>query len=968
MSPCFSLAKLKIKSQKEGLTMKRLTEKFIQLKTAIGGNREKMGFEDTFGMPKEEQAHITPPSRSNTRIISELEFALRLSEEQQGRYNECVEQALDYLLECLKAESALTDSACNKAEQLLLPLEKAAKEYSLILVAHAHIDMNWMWSFNETVAVVLATFRSILNIMDQYPDFHFSQSQAAVYKIVEEYDPELMERIKERIDQGRWEVTASSWVENDKNLPGTEAMLRHIQCTREYLKDVWGVQDFDIDFSPDTFGHSANIPEIDNFGGVHYFYHCRGLGEEHVLYRYKGLSGCELLAYREPNWYNGAITPHMAAGLIGISKRCAGLKTGLVVYGVGDHGGGPTRRDVERALDMMTWRIYPSIRFGTLREFFHEAESVREQLPVVDHELNCFSPGCYTTQSRLKRGNKRTEAALCDAEAMSVMAGQYADFPFAKKQMAKAWQDVLFTHFHDILTGSCVQDAREHAMGLYQTSTAVATTQIQNAMRVIAEKIDTSSISVDIEPYNTQSEGAGAGYGVENFVGVPSTERGSGKTRIFHVFNALPRERNEMIELTVWDWTGDLRDIVMKDWKGMDLESQLLDKELCQYWDHKYFRILVNVTVPAFGYTTVVLSQGVPNEYRVYYQQKERISSFYDDYVLQNDYLEAIFSAKTGNLCSLRDLETGEQLIADGQTVGLVYMETEAATSNAWQIGRTIRESAVDQCVKIEKVCDGTLRQSIHVSYQVQNSKIEAIYTLDCHAHALRTDFKIDWHEIGKNTVPVLTYKAPLSYQATEYLYDVPAGALRRGVLNNDVPGLRYGLALNQNGKSLLIASDCKYGYRGETGTLSLTLINSSTSPDPYPERGIHSITIWTGSLKADEKQASDLVDEWNHALFYQPSNAHHGVLPMEESLFAAETENIVLCAVSPEKKNVLNMLLYETTGKTGEITIQFKTKVQSAKASTLFEQESETKISLQEDAVHCKLKPYQLAQIQVKL
>ena len=126
-----------------------------------------MGFEDTFGMPKEEQAHITRPSRANLRIISELEFALKLSAERQGQYDTCLEQALDYLLERQQADGVLTNGVCCRAEELLAPMEKAAKEYSLILVAHAHIDMNWMWSFNETVAVVLATFRSILNIMDQ---------------------------------------------------------------------------------------------------------------------------------------------------------------------------------------------------------------------------------------------------------------------------------------------------------------------------------------------------------------------------------------------------------------------------------------------------------------------------------------------------------------------------------------------------------------------------------------------------------------------------------------------------------------------------------------------------------------------------------------------------------------------------------------------------------------------------------
>ena len=361
--------------------MSQLASKFIRLKTMIGGNREKYGYEDTFGMPREEQAHITRPGRANIRIISELEFAINLSEAENGRYDGVLEEALDYLLSCMQEQGVLTNQACEKAEDILSPMEAAAKEYKLILASHAHIDMNWMWSFDETVAVTLATFRSILNIMDQYPDFCFSQSQAAVYKIVEEYDPDLMEEIKKRIAQRRWEVTAAAWVETDKNMPDGESLLRHIQYTKEYLSQVWGVKNFDIDFSPDTFGHSGNVPEINCFGGVKYYYHCRGNKRKEVLYRYQAPSGNEVLAYREPNWYNGAITPHIGAGLIEISRRSAGLKTGLVIYGVGDHGGGPTRRDVERAMEMMDWKIYPAIKFGTVREYFLEAEAVRDKVP-----------------------------------------------------------------------------------------------------------------------------------------------------------------------------------------------------------------------------------------------------------------------------------------------------------------------------------------------------------------------------------------------------------------------------------------------------------------------------------------------------------------------------------------------------------------------------------------------------------
>ncbi len=223
-----------------------LAEKFTRLKTSVGGNREKMHFEDTFGMPKEEQAHITRPGRANARILAELEFALHLSETENGKYDAALEEARDYLLEKQQTEGVLTDQACEEAEEILEPIAEEAKSYELILAAHAHIDMNWMWSFNETVSIVLATFRSILNIMDQYPEFCFSQSQASVYKIVEEYDPELMERIKARIAEGRWEVTASAWVETDKNMPSGESLLRHIQYTREYLSRVWGVKNFDL--------------------------------------------------------------------------------------------------------------------------------------------------------------------------------------------------------------------------------------------------------------------------------------------------------------------------------------------------------------------------------------------------------------------------------------------------------------------------------------------------------------------------------------------------------------------------------------------------------------------------------------------------------------------------------------------------------------------------------------------------
>ena len=113
-----------------------------------------------------------------------------------------LERAIDLLYDSFCCEHALTDSACRAAEALLLPFSERAKSYNLHCVAHAHIDMDWMWSYHETVALTLSTFRTVLNLMNQYPQFCFSQSQASVYKMVEEYDPDMMAEIQERIREG----------------------------------------------------------------------------------------------------------------------------------------------------------------------------------------------------------------------------------------------------------------------------------------------------------------------------------------------------------------------------------------------------------------------------------------------------------------------------------------------------------------------------------------------------------------------------------------------------------------------------------------------------------------------------------------------------------------------------------------------------------------------------------------------
>ena len=913
-----------------------LADKFAALKQRVGGNREKTGYEETFGMPREEQQHITPPTPLQRRILAELEFSLQLSKVNGGAFDKEIGAALDCLTAKMDAEGVIGNSDCLAAEQLLMPLADKAKEYELILAGHAHIDMNWMWGWHETVSITLATFRTVLKLMEEYPDFCFSQSQGLVYKIVEEYAPELMEPIKARIAEGRWEVAASAWVEPDKNLPDTESLLRHIQYTKTYLRDVWGVDpdSLEIDFSPDAFGHSRHIPEIDQNGGVKYLYHCRGLDEDYSLYRWRAPGGAELLAYREQYWYNSGITPHIGIGLPALAERIAGLKTGLIVYGVGDHGGGPTRRDLNRAIEMMGWPVFPRIRFGTLREFFHIAETVREKVPVVEHELNFTLSGCATTQSRIKKYVRKCENTLLDAENLTALAAMKTGKQFDPAPLIRARRNVLFTDFHDILTGSCVQDTREHAVGILQESLALGQTRLSDAMRAVAENIDTTSIAFDTETADSLSQGAGGGFyasaAAYNDPGV-----GNGLTRAFVVCNPTPEPKAEPVELTVWDWQGDLRLMRFADAAGDPVEFQLLDRSYQWYWDHRYVRVLVWAEVPALGYTTLVLSQGEQEEYPFYYNHAGNRRPE-ENIVLDNGVIRAVFDYRNGAMLSLQDA-AGEEFIAPGKQAGFVLVETEKRTSDAWNIGRYLKEFPVDDTVELVEHTNGPLRKGFTVKTRVLQSVITAEIYLDKGAEQVTVKTEVDWHETAGETVPVLTYILPAAYIPDSFLYNVPGGNAARKAMELDVQGLSFAAALRDHETCAVLFTDCKSGFRGRAdGTVVSTLINSAHYPDPYPERGIHKFTLGVGVVQGCKKQLENSAVGFARRLVWQTTDRHTGTLPASGALWQGGVKRAVIYSVAPLDDG-LTIRIGTPADKEGAAELTFEKPVRTAAFVDLF-------------------------------
>jgi len=923
-----------------------------------------------------------------SRIISQLEYAYKLSKINGRKFDKLIGETIDFLKNEYDKEGTISKSIVERAEGMIAELSETAKSFKMICAAHAHIDMNWMWGFPETVAVTLDTFRTMLDLMEEYPEYKFSQSQASVYKIVEEYDPDMLEEIKRRVKEGRWEVTASTWVETDKNMPNGESLARHILYTKKYLSKLLDIdpENLKIDFEPDTFGHNANVPEILSRGGVKYYYHCRGY-EKHNIYRWKSPSGSSIIVYREPFWYIAHIEPSM---VLYVPEFCTehGIDTALKVYGVGDHGGGPTRKDIEKIIDMAKWPVFPEIRFGTFGEYFSILEKIADNLPVVEEELNFVFTGCYTTQTRIKLANRISEAKLYEAESLSSLSNLFAEGAYKGEVFEKAWQNVLFNHFHDIIPGSGVIDTREYAMGLFQKTVAAANTEASAAMRNIASRIDTSGLFTEKEDIsNTMSEGGGVGYGIMDF-DFPQAERGRGKNRIFHFFNTSAYDRNEVAEIAVWDWDGDEKRIVFKDCDGNVVPHQIIENKKVhfydsRYWGHKCTRVLLDVSVPAYGYSTYTMSEKDPDDVEIEPFLAPRTEPI-DEYILENSFIKAVFDPRNAALISLVDKKTGREMLNSKEPAGVFRLieEDDSKGMTAWVVGRYMRIFNINSAENVKILKSNTnsdsLRQWIEYEITFRNSKITVKVSLDKNSSRLDYEVECDWQEravIGK-FIPQLNFFMPLGYECEKYRYDIPFGTIERKDMDRDVPANSWILAVpkEEGNRGVMLITQSKYGFRGTGNTAAITLIRSSYDPDPYPENGIHNIKFAVNIVDCDSndklvKQAFD----YNHPIRFISGTVHEGSLPLKKGFICMESESVFVSAVKkPEHgadEDRLIVRFYETEGNKAKATLKFARKVKKAFYVDINEKavDSELNISAEGDKVEIEIGAFSVASICVE-
>jgi alpha-mannosidase len=908
------------------------------------------------------------------------------------------------------------------AEAEMKAIGEAAKGYRIHCVGHGHIDMNWMWSWPETVATTHDTFASILSLMEQYPELTYSQSQASVYALTERYYPHLFEQIRRRVREGRWEVTAAHWVEGDKNLASGESICRHLLYSRAYFAEKFGLQpeDVPVDWEPDTFGHALTAPTILAQGAVKYYYSCRqGGGFDHVrigdarprLFYWQAPDGSRVLVNRESTWYNSYVNigDNIALPMADFVQE-TGLSDWLNIYGLGNHGGGPTRTEIDYLLSLRDWPIYPQILFGTATGYFRTVEKALQDnkidLPVIDHELNFEFTGCYTSQSLIKRANRYGENYMEEAETLAAIAAKLYGLPYPKEQLREGWINVLFNQFHDILPGSGVRETREHAQGLFQETGAITGAIKRTAGQALAARIDTLSLLPDT-PFGRAERAlaeqgkantpfvAGAGIGA-GLTGYSQASGGGRRFLPFVIYNPCAWTRSERVTVALYDVAFEPGRIVARDENGVNHPTMFLGKG--GDWGHDKLTVAFDaIDVPPLGYRTYLLCEGAPQP------TEATVRAEPNDWI-ETPFLKMRLDRYRCGIAVLIDKRTGQQLGQDNYPLGAwEYVVEQPRGMTSWVLGGEsdpIPLQATGFHIHGVPRNQGTstplggeaIGYRAEWTLEAPGAQSTVRVTLMIHALEPRLDFTadVDWREIGdaKRGIPGLRvcFQPPVDWDEMTSRHETPFGSVERALFNGEeTPTLRYvymgGLGLqsetNDGTKYVgaTLVQDSKYGHAIEYNELRMRVVRSSFDPDHAPEvaRSTVRYSLYLHDTPPTPADLTRLGAAWNHPLLVIPANIQQGDAPARHSFVQVETPNVVLSALKQaEDGSGLILRLVELNGEDAEAVVTLAPELvagySKATALDLMERPTDGKANLTANTLRATIRAHRFVTIRLSV
>ncbi|NLX23645.1 MAG: alpha-mannosidase [Phycisphaerae bacterium] len=336
------------------------------------------------------------------------------------------------------------------------------------LICNAHLDPVWLWEWEEGAAAAIATFRTAADLIEEFPGFVFNHNEVILYRWVEEYEPALFKRIQKLVRQGRWRIMGGWYLQPDCNMPSGESFVRQILLGKSYFAEKFGVEPTTaINFDP--FGHTRGLVQILAKSGYDSYTFCRPDGRDldlpHHDFIWVGYDGSRILASRIIGFYNSQLG-EMDVKIRDWQNDHTYPHFGLLAWGVGDHGGGPSRTDLRKIAKLMRDPKHAQLIHSNTEDYFKEVKAVRASLSEVHRDLNPWAVGCYTSQVRIKQRHRRLENELYATEKMSAIAAVQGLMAYPEQDLYDAACDLMVGEFHDILPGSAIQPVEEMSLRL----------------------------------------------------------------------------------------------------------------------------------------------------------------------------------------------------------------------------------------------------------------------------------------------------------------------------------------------------------------------------------------------------------------------------------------------------------------------------------------------------------------------
>ncbi len=700
-------------------------------------------------------------------------------------------------------------------------------------VGHTHLDIAWLW----TVEKAVRSFSTVLELMDRYPDYKFMSSQPILYQFVKEQEPELYERIRERVREGRWETDGAMWLESDCNLPAGESLVRQIIKGEQFFMEEFGIPSRCL-WLPDVFGYSAAIPQILKKCGIPYFLTTKIAWNQfnqlpNDTFMWKGIDGSRVFVFmptacdfdktlglnvsftdtRNTTTYTGIVNPNMTLGTFKRFQNRDLTEDTLMLFGFGDGGGGPTREMLEEAKRLQYGLPgIPRLVQESERTFFdriYRGIASKPGMPVWDGELYFeYHRGTLTSMGKNKRYNRKSEQMYEQLETLGVMA-ELKGLAYPGDVIKRGWDIILLNQFHDIIPGSAIGPVYD------QTD------------REYTDILESGADTILHLAKDLGSRGCGAGKDI-------SGENPAAR-KVF-VINTQGYEREDTVTVSGVDRTDAA---YACDCLGRRYPVQYVGEDTL---------IFHAKGIPSCGYTVYSLTGAEEDSGNQSMEGPAGKCPGPWNGFFENEWYRAEFNDKM-ELVSLIEKETGCQLLKEGRVGNqLLTFEDRPMNWDNWDVDLFYQRKPYEaDCVTAPVLKEwGPVRTVVSIAHRFAGSLVEQDIVF--YPNLPRIDFvtRADWRDHHV----LLRVHFPARINAARASYEIQFGNVERETTSNhswdtakfEVCAHKWA-DLSENGLGLSLINDCKYGHSIKDGEMGLTLIKSGTYPNENADIGIHEFT-----------------------------------------------------------------------------------------------------------------------------